>query len=373
LQAVNPGFDGHNVTIAQMSLAGTHFEKTYEIDRLVRGGIQSLHALPEVTAAATSCCVPLETVWQLTFIVAGRPLTGPIHGVAGWTFVSSEYFDALHIPVVRGRGFTTRDDSTSPGVVVINEAMARLFWPNGDPLQDRLLIGRLVRPEYEKDPARQIVGIVGDIRDARLDAAPRPAMYVPIAQLPDGINALNLRLLPIAWIVRASTEPHYLMSAAIQEQLRKGTGQPVTRIRSMDEVTALSTARARLNTLLMSMFGCSALLLAAIGIYGLISYSVQQRTREIGIRLALGAEVSKVRNMIVFQGMRLTLIGVALGMGASFGMTRLIATFLFGVTPWDPVVFSMVPVLLAAIGFLAAWLPARRATRIDAIAALRYE
>ena len=247
-----------------------------------------------------------------------------------------------------------------------------MFWPNADPLKDRLLVGRGMRPEYDKDPIRQIVGVVGDIRDARLDATPRPAMYVPAAQLPDGINALNLRLLPIAWIVRTGVEPHSL-SSAIQEQLRRGTGQPVARVRSMDEVTAQSTARAQLNTMLMTIFGGSALLLAAIGIYGLIAYSVQQRTQEIGIRVALGAEANNVRNMVVFQGMRLTVIGVVIGIAASLGLTRLIASFLYGVKPWDPLVFASVPLALGVVALLAVWLPARRATRIDPIVALRYE
>ena len=372
LRAVNPGFDSHNVLIMQMSLAGTRFEKTSEINRLVRDGVQNIHALPGVTAAAASCCVPLETVWQLSYIIVSQPLTGPFHGFAGWTFVSPEYFDTFHIPVLRGRAFTERDDAGAPGVVIVNEAMARLVWPKGDPLTERLLIGRRVRPEYDKDSARQVVGIVGDIRDKRLDATPRPAMYVPIAQLPDGINALNLRLLPVAWIVRTTVEPHSL-SSAIKEQLRKGTGQPVARVRSMDEVAAQSSARARLNTLLMTAFGCSALLLAAVGIYGLIAYSVQQRTQEIGIRLALGAEANNVRNMVIFEGMRLTLIGVVIGIAGSFGVTRLIASFLFGVKPWDPVVFAGVPLVLCSIAILAVWVPARRAMRIDPIVALRYE
>jgi ABC-type antimicrobial peptide transport system permease subunit len=141
----------------------------------------------------------------------------------------------------------------------------------------------------------------------------------------------------------------------------------------MDEVTAQSTARGQLNTLLMTIFGCSALLLAAIGIYGLIAYSVQQRTQEIGIRMALGAEANNVRNMVIVQGMRLTLIGVIIGMAASFGLTRLIASFLYGVKPWDPLVFASVPLALGVIALLAVYLPARRATGIDPIVALRYE
>jgi len=356
----------------QMSLAGTRFEKTAEIERLVRDGVRQIHTLPGVTAAAASCCIPLETVWQLTFEVAGRPLQGSFHGFAGWTFISPEYFQAFHIPILRGRGFTERDDAGAPGVVIINEAMAHQFWPNGDPLKDRLIIGKAIRPEYNSDAARQVIGIVGDIRDVRLNQNARSAMYVPIAQLPDGINALNLRLLPVAWIVGTAVEPHSLGSL-IKEDLRQGTGQPVAHVRSMDEVTSQSTARAQVNTLLMTVFGCAALLLAAIGIYGLMAYSVQQRTQEIGIRLALGAEAGRVRNTIVFQGMRLALIGVGIGLAAASGLTRLIASFLFGVKARDPSIFIAVPLLLSAVALFAVWLPARRATRIDPADALRHE
>jgi predicted permease len=325
-----------------------------------------------VEAAASSCCIPLETVWQLSFIVAGRPLTGPYHGFAGWTFVSPEYFDAFHIPLLRGRVFTDRDGAGAPGVVVINEAMARRLWPNSDPLNDRLIIGRGVRPEYDADSARQIIGIVGDIRDSRLDFPARPAMYVPIAQLPDGINALNLRLLPVAWIVRTRVDP-YLAAASIERRLREGTALPVARVRSMQEVVAQSTARAQLNLVLMGAFGGAALLLASIGIYGLMAYSVQQRTHEIGIRLALGADSRKVRNMLLWEGLRLALVGILVGVIVAFGVARLLASFLFGVKPHDPLVFVAAPFALTFVALLAVWISARRSTRINPAVALRYE
>lgn len=372
LQTVNPGFDSRNVLVMQMSLAGAHFEKTSEIARLIRDGVQSIHSSPDVTGAAMSCCLPLETVWQNFFIVDGRPLNGRFHGISGWTFVSPEYFEVLRIPVLRGRAFTERDDAAAPGVAIINETMARREWSGSDPLQGRLLLGRGMRPEYEKDPIRQIVGIVADVRAIGLNREPRPEIYIPTAQLPDGINALNLRLLPIAWFVRTADEP-LSHSSAIKDQLSKGTGQPVARVRSMREVVAQSTARAQLNTLLMTTFGCSALLLAAIGIYGLIAYSVQQRTQEIGIRLALGAEAHNVRNMVVLQGMRLTLIGIAIGTAASFALTRLISNFLFQVRPRDPMILASVSVLLCAVALFAVWIPALRATRVDPMEALRHE
>jgi len=372
LQDVRPGFDSHNVLVMQMSLAGSPFEKTSELNRLVLDGVESIHALPGVSSAAVSCCIPLETVWQNFFIVQGRPLTGIFHGVAGWTFISPEYFDALRIPILRGRGFTARDDAPSPGVIIVNQTMARMFWPHGDPLKDRLLVGRGMRPEYDRDPIRQIVGICGDVRAIGLNLPPRPEMYLPIAQLPDAVNALNLRLLPVAWIIRTSVEPHAL-SAAIREQLRKGTEQPVANVRSMDEVASQSTARTKFNMLLMTIFGCSALLLAAIGIYGLIAYSSQQRTREFGIRVAVGAESGQVRNMIMLEGVRLTFIGVAAGVAGSFGLTRFMAGLLFGVKPWDPAVFVCVPLLLVLAALFAVWLPARRAAQVDPTVALRYE
>jgi ABC-type antimicrobial peptide transport system permease subunit len=197
-------------------------------------------------------------------------------------------------------------------------------------------------------------------------------MYVPIAQLPDGINALNLRLLPVAWIVRTRVDPS-LAAASIERRLREGTALPVARVRSMQEVVAQSTARAQLNLVLMGAFGGAALLLASIGIYGLMGYSVQQRTHEIGIRLALGTDSHKVRNMLLWEGLRLALVGVLLGVLAAFGIAHLLATFLFGVKPHDPLVFVAVPLVLTFVALLAIWIPARRSTRINPAVALRYE
>jgi putative ABC transport system permease protein len=286
--------------------------------------------------------------------------------------VSPGYFEVFRIPVKRGRTFADRDDSHATPVVIINETMAKQFWPKSDPLLDRLAIGKGVMREFKDEPERQIVGIVGDTHDGGLDDAPDPRMFIPQAQVPDAANALNVRLTPMAWIVRTQAEPHS-MSAAIQEQLRQTTGLPVSDVRSMDEVVTLSTSRQQFNMWLMTVFGCSALLLAAIGIYGLMAYSVEQRTQEIGIRLALGAQGPQVKNMVVVQGMRLAVIGVVAGLAASFGLARLIATFLFGVTPRDPIVFAGVPVLLTLVALVAVWLPARRASRVDPIIALRYE
>ena len=373
LRSVNPGFDPHNVLTMRMSLTGPRFEKTVGVDQLIRDGVQRVSALPGVLAVSATCCVPLEGGYGLPFIIVGRPLDGPSHGGASWLTVSPGYFSAFKIPLLRGREFTDQDNAGAPAVAIINDEMARKFWPNGDPLNDRILIGKGVGPEFEADPPRQIIGVSGSVRYGGLDRDPGPTMYIPEAQVLDGVNALNVRISPLAWVVRTRVEP-YSLSTKIQEELRQASGGlPVATIRSMDEVVVRSTASQDFNMLLMSVFAGSALLLAAIGIYGLIAYSVQRRTQEIGIRMALGAESSNVRNMIVFQGMRLALIGVAIGVAAAFGLARLIASFLFGVKAWDPVVFVAVPILLSAIALAAIWLPALRASRIEAIDALRYE
>jgi predicted permease len=372
LRAVDPGFDHHNVLTMQMSLASPRFEKTIGFAQLIRAGIPQIQALPGVVAASTTCCLPLEGGYGLPLIIAGRPLDGPSHGGANWRTISAGYFDVFKIPILRGRAFTERDDASAPPVVVINQALAKRFWPTGNPLNDRLIIGKGVGPEFE-EPARQIIGIVGDSRDNGLNRNPNPMMYVPVAQVTDGVTALNSRIRPLIWVVRTRV-PEYSLSPAIQAALRQASGGlPVAKVRSMDEVVAQSTAREDFNMLLLTVFASAALLLAAIGIYGLMAYSVEQRTQEIGIRMALGAEAGDVRKMVISQGLGLALIGVAIGIAAAFGLTRLIASFLFGVKSSDPAVFIAVPVLLSAVALLAVWIPARRATRVDPLDALRYE
>jgi ABC-type antimicrobial peptide transport system permease subunit len=197
-------------------------------------------------------------------------------------------------------------------------------------------------------------------------------MFIPQAQVPDAANALNVSLSPMGFVVRTAGPP-MAMSAAIQEELRKATGLPVSDVRPMTEVVSRSTSRERFNMWLMTVFGGCALLLAAIGIYGLMAYSVAQRTQELGIRMALGAEAGHVRRMVVRQGMRLAAVGLVLGLVASMALARVVESFLFGVTARDPLVFLGVPLVLAVVAFVAVWLPALRASRVDPIEALRYE
>jgi putative ABC transport system permease protein len=373
LQAVDPGYDTRRVLTMAMSISGDRFQKTAGVAQLVRDGTDRLTALPGVTDAAAACCLPLDGGFGLPFNIVGRPKgDAPFTGGGGYDTVSWNYFNTFKIPLLRGRMFTEQDNGAAPGVVIINEALAKHYWPKGDPLKDRMEIAPGAGPAFA-EPARQIIGIVGDTRSRSLDSPPDEMMYTPIAQMPDGMTALNSRVAPLMWIVHTRVEPHSL-AAPMAEALRVASGGlPVAHIRTMEEIVVLNTSRRRFNMLLLTIFGASALLMAAIGIYGLMAYSVQQRTQEMGIRMALGAQASHIRNMVIRQGMVLALIGVVIGIAGAFGLTRFLASFLFDVKAWDPLAFVLTPLLLGAVALLAVWVPAQRAVRVDPMTALRFE
>jgi len=373
LRAVDPGFDAHNVWTCEMALNGPRFEKTAGVAQVVRDALQRLNAVPGVVTAGATNSVPLEGGFGLPFIIVGKPHDGLATGGAGWMAVSAGYFDAFKIPLLGGRDFTENDTTGSQGVAIINQAMANRFWKKGEnPVGQQIIIGHGVGPEFE-EPARLVIGIVGDVRDGGLNRDPEPKMVIPLAQLTDGLTELNSKVAPISWVVRTKLEPHQ-MTAILTDELRKASGGfPVAHVRSMEEVVVRSTARQDFNMLLLTIFGASALILAAIGIYGLMAYSVQQRTQEIGIRMAMGADRTRITKMVVWQGMRLTLVGVVIGVGAAFGLTRLIASLLYGVKNWDPLVFVSVPLLLSAVALVAVWLPALRASKLNPMEALRTE
>jgi putative ABC transport system permease protein len=372
LREVNPGFDARNVLTMRMSLAGSRFKTTADVNRLVRDAVRRIEALPGVASAGVTYNLPLEGGLGIPFNIAGRtPANGRYDG-RGWLNVSPGYFEIFKIPVLRGRVFTDRDDAGTEPVAIVNQAMARQFWPNGDPLADRVLLGKGYGPEFE-EPARRIVGVIADIHNEGLNREPSAMVYVPAAQVTDGITALAGRAASLAWIVRVRSDSSSLTSAIQIELTAASGGLPVASVHSMDDIVSQSTAREDFNALLMTIFGGAALLLAAVGIYGLMAYSVELRTREIGIRLALGAASSSVQNMVVLQGMRLVLTGVGIGMAAAVALSRILAGFLFGVQARDPLVFLLVPVVLIGVGFLAVWLPARRASLVDPINALRHE
>lgn len=373
LRSVDPGFNTHNVLTMDMSLTGSRFQKTAGVAQLVEDARRHVEAVPGVEAMATTCCLPLEGGLGLPFSIEGKPHTnGPNDGGGGYDIVSPEYFSVFRIPLLRGRMFTIHDDAGAPGVVLISEAMAKRYWSKGDAVGARITIGKGVGPEFA-EPAREIIGIVGDARNGGLDSDPFPIMYIPVAQVPDGVTALNSRITPIEFAIRTKVNP-FTLNVEIQKQLREASGGlPVGQVESMDQVVAESTARSDFNMTLLTIFAGVALLLAAIGIYGLMAYSVQQRTQEIGVRLALGASPENVRRMVVRQGMSLALAGVVIGVGAALALSRYMASLVFGVKTWDPTAFVTVVVVLSAVAWAAAYLPARRASRVDPMIALRYE
>jgi predicted lysophospholipase L1 biosynthesis ABC-type transport system permease subunit len=239
-----------------------------------------------------------------------------------------------------------------------------------DPLRDRILIGKGMMPQLADEPPRQIIGVVADQRDGSLNQDPQPEMYILNGQATDAIQALNVAITPLRWIIRTRGEPMSVRQP-VERRLHEVSGLPVSDIRTMQQVVSRSTSRERFHMLLMSVFGAVALALAAIGVYGLMAYSVEQRTQEIGIRMALGAEERHVRGMVMRQGIIFAVIGIIIGACGAFAVAKQMVGLLFGVKPWDPLVFSMIPIVLLVTAFVAIWRPAQRATEVDPAITLR--
>jgi predicted lysophospholipase L1 biosynthesis ABC-type transport system permease subunit len=277
--------------------------------------------------------------------------------------VSPHYFDVFAIPLVRGRLFTDADGHNAPGVVIINEALATRSWPNADPLHARIFVGRGSGPEFD-EPAREVVGIVANVHDGPLDRAPQPAMYVPAAQVTDGLNARIVRG-SVAWVIHTAAGTP-LPAAAVEHVFAQTSGGvPIARVRTMEDVLARTTTRSEFNTWLLGVFAISALLLASIGVYGLIAYAARQREPEIAIRIALGADGRAMRNLLLRNGAVLTGAGLAIGIVASWAGARVMTAFLYGVSPRDPVAFVAAPAILALVTLAAIWQPASRVARVN--------
>ena len=374
LRNIQPGFDSHDVLTLQTSMTGGRYSTTAQMENLIRQAAQRIEGLPGVESAASAVMLPIEGGIDLPFTIEGRPLASGerFTGDVQWRSVSAHYFNVFKIPLLRGRVFDDRDTGKSARVVIINEAMAKKYWPKEDAVGKIITIGKGIGPEFE-EPPRQIAGVVGSVRENGLTSGDQPVMYIPAGQVQDKLTRLANSVIPLSWAVRTAMDP-LALSASIQHEFLAVDGQlPVSKIRTMEQVMSESTARQNFNMLLLSIFAGMALLLAAIGIYGLMSYTVEQRTQEIGIRMALGAGRSEMLRLVIVQGMRLTGIGVALGLAAAYGLTRLLASLLFGVKASDPLTFAVVAAILTSVALLASYIPARRATKVDPIIALRYE
>jgi putative ABC transport system permease protein len=374
LRSVQPGFDPSNVISMQTSLTGGRYDSTAKAANMLRQVTDAIETLPGVRAAAATVMLPIEGSIDLPFSIEGMPpAKGDLYnGDEQWRFITPHYFSALRVPLLKGRVFDQRDTGNSARVLIVNLAFAKKYWPKGDPIGQRVTISKGLGPEFE-EPARQIVGVVGNVRERGLQGVDDPAMYIPESQTTDGLTKLANSVIPLSWIVQTAGDP-LALSAAIQHEIQSVDGQlAASKIRTMDQVISESTARQNFNMLLLTIFAGLALLLAAIGIYGLMSYTVEQRTQEIGIRMALGADRGEMLKLVVRQGMLLTGIGVVIGLAASFGLNRLLANLLFGVKASDPMTYVAVAVILVSVALLACYIPARRATKIDPLVALRYE
>ncbi len=374
LRSAKIGLDPHNVITMQTSLSGGRYDSTAKAANMTRQVVDHIEALPGVLAAAATVALPAEGGIDLPFTIEGvPPPKGNLYnGDHQWRFISPHYFSALRVPLLKGRVFDQRDTGNSARVLIINDAFAKKYWPKGDPIGQRITIGKGLGPEFE-EPARQIIGIVGNVRETGLQYVDEAVMYVPQSQTTDGLTKLANSVIPLSWIIETAADPSSL-SAAIQHEIQSVDSQlAASKIRTMEQVISDSTARQNFNMLLLTIFAGLALLLAAIGIYGLMSYTVEQRTQEIGIRMALGASRGDMLKLVVRQGMLLTGVGVVIGLATSFGLNRILANLLFGVKATDPITYAAVTVILVLVALLASYIPARRATQIDPMVALRYE
>jgi putative ABC transport system permease protein len=358
---VNPGFDPKNTLTMVVSLPRQKYPTPGQQGEMFRSLVERVGNLPGVESAGVVNSLPLSGSQEgRSFRIEGR--TGSVYDVdreLGFRVASPDYFRTMSIPLLRGRLFNERDTAASPGAVIVNRELARRFFPDEDPIGKRVRLGG--QPEGVWS---EIVGVVGDVNHQGLDEERHSEIYAPYLQLPT--NSMYL-------VVRAGADPTALVGAIRGEVQTIDSDQPVHNVMTMEERISSSVAQRRFPMFLLSVFAAVALVLAAAGIYGVMSYSVTQRTREIGIRLALGATEGQVLRLVVGHAMAVTLIGVGIGLGGAFALTRVIKSLLYSVSATDAITFVGIPLLLIGVALGASFIPAWRATRISPMAALRYE
>ena len=369
------GFDAGHVVTMKLSLPPARYGTAAAAERFGSQLVERLEALPGVRAAALTTTVPLEPGPDLSFKVVGRKgggEDGQGDYDADFRAITPGIFKALRIPILRGRGFTAGDRVGGPLVALINREAARRIWPNEDPIGQRIFVAEGAKDLEDRGP-RTIVGIVGDTRDDGLDRKQPAVLYVPLGQLPDTLAAMFLKLLPLTVAVRTAADSPAIVADTKKEIWAMDPTQPIDDVRTMAEVRDASLGTRRFTTTLLGLLALLALTLAAVGIYGVLSYLVEQRTREIGVRMALGASTAQVQRLVLRQGMGAVAVGIVLGLAGALAVTRLLGGLLVGVTAHDPLSFLVTPALLAAIAVLAGSIPAHRASRLDPLAALREE
>jgi len=363
LQDVSPGFDAGGILTASISLPEGRYADGAARSTFFRQLVERAGILPGVQAAAISMALPPNLlVMTNPYTVEGRPLPpGRNPPAVAQLLIGGDYFDALGVTLLRGRDFSEADADGAPGVVIINETMAATLFPNEDPIGRRLQLGD---PDPES-PWVTIVGVAADVKYTGLDRTPEPTMYTPYDQ--------NLWWPTMYLVLRSSVDPAGLTQAVRAQVAALDPLLPVARVRTMNELLGQSVAEPRFRTTLLAIFAAVALLLATVGIYGVLSYSVGQRTQEIGIRMALGAQGRDVLTLVLRQGITLAGLGLAIGLAAAASLSRVLASLLFGVGPMDLATFGAVALVMLAAALLACYVPARRATRVDPLVALRTE
>ncbi len=359
LLAVKPGFDPQHLLTMWIGLTNDRYSKQRDAARLVRELNARLEAVPGVQRVGICDDLPIAGTDSSTRLnVEGRSSASPDDLLSvGLHVINPHYFDAMGMRLIKGRTFTERDDASAPSVFIINETTARRLWPGEEPLGKRIRYNN-------NDPWGEVVGVIADVKHDGLHLAPRPHLYEPYQQ-----NAWPF----LAIALRSSLDQTTLLAAARREVQALDPNLAVFNVRTMDEVMAGALATRRLVLTLFSLFAVVALLLAAVGIYGVLAYAVTQRQRELGIRLALGATARDVLQLVVGQGMKPVLLGVVIGLGAASALHRLLEKLLFGVSATDPLTFAVIALLLTTVALLACYLPARRAAKVDPMVALRYE
>lgn len=359
---VDPGFNTENTISMNLALVGSRYPTATKQIAFFQDVNSRVKALPGVQTAGLISSVPLSGgVYAGGFSIEGRtPASENDELVSDRRMISPDYFEALGVPLLRGRGFSAQDDQTSQGVAIVSESLARRFIPGEEAIGKRIKLGG----RDSTRPWLVIVGIAGDVHDRALESDGRPCVYVPYPQFPASSMTL---------VVRGLSDLKPLISAIREEVWAVDKDQPVTDIKTMDQFVSDSVSSRKFNALLLSMFAGLALVLATVGVYGVIAYSVSQRVQEIGIRMALGAQPSNVVRLVLRQGMMLVLIGVAMGLVASLALTRVMTSLLFGVSATDPGTFLAVSGLLIVSALLACYIPARRAAKVDPMVALRSE
>jgi predicted permease len=363
LLETSPGFRPDHLLTMSVPLSFEGYSKAAQVRQFYQQAIERIASLPGVKSVAASNDLPLGSTDNEMLQVEGRPTSTPLMTVT-WTL--GDYFSTMGIPLIEGRFFTPEDRVGSQPVAVINAETSKLVWPGED------VLGRRLGHSFP-NMMRTVVGIVGDVNDGPLGSKPGPHFYLPYLQLPDDYILYNNVILPINFVVRTSTDPVSVTSAVVAQIHSLDPQLAVANIRTMDQEMASSVAAPRFNTFVLGLFAFLALFLAAIGIYGVLAYAVAQQLHEIGIRMALGAQRRDVMRLILIQGARLALGGLAIGTLAALGLTRMMSSLLYSISASDPLTFAAVAIVLLAVALLACYIPARRAMRVDPMIALRYE